>query len=186
MILGLDISTSCTGASLLSKDGELLHTMAIKPAGDDMFQKANSFRIQLSQWLRQCKITKQHISAVYIEENLQGFRPGLSSAGTLLTLARFNGVASYIVFLELGIVPEYINVTTARKLVSLKIDRSRDTKEQVLEWATAKFGYTPTSRAVKTGKKKGQMVIETHHFDIADSIVIAVAGLEQRKSADVN
>ena len=121
MILGLDISTSCTGASLISKEGLLLHVVAIKPAGDDMFQKANSFRVQLSQWLRQCKISKSEIESVYIEENLQGFRPGLSSAGTLLTLARFNGVASYIVMLDLGVVPEYINVTAARKLASLKI-----------------------------------------------------------------
>ena len=185
MILGLDISTSCTGACLISSDGLLLHTAAIKPAGDDMFQKANSFRVQLAQWLRQCKISKSEIESVYIEENLQGFRPGLSSAGTLLTLARFNGVASYIVMLDLGVVPEYINVTAARKLASLKIDRARDTKEQVLEWAVQRFGYVPTKRVVKAGKSKGQSVIETHHFDIADSIVVAVAGLEQRKCADV-
>ena len=36
------------------------------------------------------------IEKIFIEENLQAFRPGFSSAKTLMTLARFNGIVSYI------------------------------------------------------------------------------------------
>ena len=40
------------------------------------------------------------IQKIFIEENLQAFRPGFSSAKTLLTLARFNGIVSYLSQLE--------------------------------------------------------------------------------------
>ena len=55
------------------------------------------------------------IERVFIEQSLQAFRPGLSSAKTLLTLASFNGIVSYICQDQLGIKPEYIGASTARK-----------------------------------------------------------------------
>jgi len=186
MILGLDISTSCTGAALISNEGKLLHVTGIKPEGDDMFEKAVSFRIKLNAWLSTVKVSPREITSIYVEESLQGFRPGLSSAGTLLTLARFNGVASFISMLDLGIKPEYINVTTARKLVNLKIQRTLDTKQQVLDWAVTNHSLAPTTRVVKSGKNKGESVIESHYYDIADAIVVAMAGFEQRRGKIVD
>ena len=60
---------------------------------------------------------------MFIEENLQAFRPGLSSAKTLLTLARFNGIVGYLAQQEFFCEPIYINVNVARKSVGLKIIR---------------------------------------------------------------
>ena len=62
---------------------------------------------------------------VFIEENLQSFRSGFSSAQTLSTLARFNGMVSQVCYSEFGIIPEYINVNSARKNLGIKIISKR-------------------------------------------------------------
>jgi len=179
MILGLDISTSCTGWCVLKEDGSLQKMGYIALSGDkNIFKKAQKVRQKLSSLnIEYC------IEKVFIEENLQAFRPGLSSAKTLLTLARFNGIVSYISQLEFYSPPEFINVNSARKSLSIKVKRSKEcgisTKDQVLDWVTGEVGskYTWPTRVMKSGKRKGQTVLESGCFDMADAYVIARAGL---------
>ena len=40
-------------------------------------------------------LSKNKVDSIYIEENLQSFRAGFSSARTLSTLSRFNGMVSF-------------------------------------------------------------------------------------------
>lgn len=48
--------------------------------------------------LRDLSVRRSYIiEKVYIEQSLQAFRPGFSSAKTILTLAKFNGIVSYLV-----------------------------------------------------------------------------------------
>jgi Holliday junction resolvasome RuvABC endonuclease subunit len=179
MILGLDVSTSCTGWCVLGEDGSLVKMGFIGLSKDkNIFKKAQKVRQKLSE------INIEYgIERVFVEENLQAFRPGLSSAKTLLTLARFNGIVSYISQLEFYSPPEFINVNSARKNLSIKIKRSKDcgktTKDQVLEWVTGEIGsgYLWPTKTMKSGKRKGQTVLETGCFDMADAYVIARAGL---------
>jgi hypothetical protein len=134
---------------------------------------------------------RYNITHVFIEENLQAFRPGLSSAKTLLTLARFNGVVSYICSQVFDSPPIFLNVNAARKSVGLKIIRKskggKETKHQVIEWVTSALErqgishHWPT-RILKSGPRRGQQELDRGCFDMADAYVIATAGLKDVSS----
>ena len=179
MILGLDVSTSCTGWCILNNDGMMLDMGYVSLAKlSGIFEKAKAVEDEL------CKLyVKYDISSVFIEENLQAFRPGLSSAKTLLTLARFNGVISYISFMTFEYEPTYINVNTARKKLGIKLIRKKNggknTKDQIVDWVDSELdSYSWPTKILKSGKRKGQEVLEIGCYDMADAYVIAHAGLE--------
>ena len=95
-LLGLDISTSCTGWCVLDTE---------QPPGQQKVDfgyilisaEKGSYRKAQKVLRTLVDLSKKHkIQHVYIEENLQTFRTGLSSAKTLATLARFNGIVSYL------------------------------------------------------------------------------------------
>ena len=109
--LGLDVSTSCIGWCVLGPEGRLTALGYIPLSKiEGLYQKAQKASDELSTLHLRYDITE-----VFIEENLQAFRPGLSSAKTLLTLARFNGIVGYIAHQQFGFEPKYINVNAARK-----------------------------------------------------------------------
>ena len=66
----------------------------------------------------------------------------MSSARTLMQLAKFNGIVSNIAYRLTNIKPVYINVNTARKTLQIKIDKtiSVDKKEQIVEWVNNDLG----------------------------------------------
>jgi Holliday junction resolvasome RuvABC endonuclease subunit len=90
MILGLDISTSITGATVLDKSGNMLYNESWDTRNKNKFptlyQKANFVKNNLTEIKHQFNIEK-----IVIEQSLQSFRSGFSSAKTLSTLSRFNG-----------------------------------------------------------------------------------------------
>lgn len=178
--IGLDVSTSCTGWCVVGPGGGLIEIGYIPLSSKkSLYQKAQEVRHVLSELH-----IRHNIEKVYIEENLQAFRPGLSSAKTLLTLARFNGIVAYVSQQEFFIAPEYINVNAARKSVGLKIISKRKggapTKEQVMEWVTLQLkdsAHQWPTKVLKSGPRKGTRILEPGCFDAADAYVIARAGL---------
>ena len=67
MILGLDISTSITGATILDKDGNIVENVAWDMRKyKNFFEKAEYVYIQL-------KAIKHPIDKIYIEQSLQSF-----------------------------------------------------------------------------------------------------------------
>ena len=180
-LLGLDISTSCTGYSILSPDGTLLHQGCVRfKQKQDHFCRVSELRdIILSHHDR------WNIENIFIEQNFQVFRSGFSSAKTLTTLTRFNGMVSYSLFESLGIVPKYINVNSARKGLGIKIIREKEcgksTKEQVLKWASDQLAdseYSWPTKTLKSGPRKGEIISDPSCYDIADAYVMARAGIE--------
>lgn len=182
MLLGLDISTSSTGWCLLNFDGTLVD-IGYVPLGKikDVFKKAQCVReiiVDLS--------STHNITKVAVEENLQAFRPGFSSAKTLMSLARFNGIISYICARDLDINPEFINVNIARKLLGLKINRAieKTTKDQVLDWVSTQLsdtGFEWPVKKLKNGPRKGMIVLDKGCYDMSDAYVIARAFIEMNK-----
>ena len=87
MILGLDVSTSSTGWAVLDSQGNLIEmgSFALDKL-EGLFSKADA----VNRGLIDLRSRFPEIAVVSIEEPLQGFRRGLSSASTLLTLGRFN------------------------------------------------------------------------------------------------
>ena len=173
MILGLDISTSCTGWCLLNTDGTFNSAGYIPLASYKcMFRKAEEAE----------RAIQNSISKIGIEQNLQSFRSGFSSAKTLSTLSRFNGIISYIVFKKTGIFPEFINVNSARKHAGIKVIRKSNggahVKEQIFEWAQKELKdseYIWPEKILKSGPRKGQKIVHPGCYDISDAFVIAVA-----------
>jgi len=187
MILGLDISTSCTGYCVFNMTGELVDMGAIKLSGKkDLFEKANQVKQELLKI-----IVKFPISKICIEENLQAFRPGFSSAKTLLTLARFNGIISYISKEVFEISPDFINVNVARKSVGLKIKRTSvcgvSTKDQVLEWVKEEIDKNGQTfkwplKIMKSGPRKGMSVLDASCYDMADAYVLCASWMKNNKN----
>tara|TARA_R100000008_G_scaffold82123_1_gene66033 strand:- start:581 stop:1123 length:543 start_codon:yes stop_codon:yes gene_type:complete len=168
MILGLDVSTSITGATLLDDNGNIILCEAWdtrnKNRYEDLFAKADQIRFQL--W----KMGQYHnIEKIYIEQSLQSFRSGFSSAQTLSTLSRFNGIVSWLCYRTLKIKPEYIAATSARKTCGIKVAKGKKAKEVVLKYLLDNEQSFSIEYTKHGNPKPGS-------YDQADSIVIARAG----------
>jgi Holliday junction resolvasome RuvABC endonuclease subunit len=174
MILALDISTSCTGWCVFDENGyrDIGYINLSKHKG--MYEKASRVKTELLNLM-----IKHPYDKVIVEENLQAFRPGLSSAKTLMTLAQFNGVVRWICHSDLNANVDSINVNTARKTVGLKVDRKskKKTKDQVWEWVktindadNSKIEWP--MKTLKSGPNKGKIRLCNEAYDMADAYVI--------------
>jgi len=187
LALGLDISTSCTGWCLIECDEDSVVSMSIGALRLDnlesTFKKANAVRDFF------LSIKSKKPDKIFIEENLQSFSSGLSSAQTLVTLARFNGIVSYISEDILEVSPAFINVNTARNSLGLKTVKESISgiplKEQVHMWVKSdldrrKIEVLWPTKCLKSGPRKGQTILDSSAFDMSDAYVIALAGISSK------
>jgi len=181
MILGLDISTSITGIAVVA-DGQLVyydsidlrkHTGMFKKAREmkekimdlfEMYQCDNNFTIGIGA-------SEYPIEHIFIEQPFTFFKSGGSSAKTMATLQRFNGIVSWMIYELFEIEPQYVGASQARKLCGIKVPRGQKAKQVVLEH------LLETEKAFKIehtvhGNPKPES------FDRADAIIIAKAGNE--------
>jgi hypothetical protein len=181
--IGLDISTSIIGICIFKNKAfeKLIHVDLTKEKC--MFQKAKIFETEFFEnVLRAIDKTfiTNKIDQIYIEDTLQSFARGLSSARTLMQLSRFNGIVSNIVFRMTRIKPVFINVNTARKSLDIKLDKNsvKSKKEQIVEWVNEDLcGYNWSTKIISRGKNKGLVKFENFCYDIADAYVICKAGI---------
>jgi Holliday junction resolvasome RuvABC endonuclease subunit len=163
--LGCDISTSCSGFTILDKDGNIIYNDAIDTKKyKTIFEKAQTIQNHLINLKREYKIKK-----IYIEKSLQSFRSGFSSAKTLSTLSAFNGIVSWMCYDIFSIEPQYLAATSARKLCGIKIPKGQKAKPLVINYLLeneSKFSIEYT----RFGNPKPK------YYDMADSIIIARAG----------
>jgi Holliday junction resolvasome RuvABC endonuclease subunit len=167
MILGLDVSTSITGYTLIDGDKIVLNGVWDTRKYKDFFEKVKHVKAGLEEIYEQYG---EQIGAVYIEQSLQTFRSGFSSAKTLSTLSRFNGIVSWLVFDQYKTTPEYLAATSARKLCGIKVPRGQKAKAVVL-----KFLLDNEPSFVIDYTRNGNPKPES--YDKADSMVIAKAGV---------
>lgn len=170
MYLGLDISTSCTGYAILRADGTIrkLDAWDFKNPKKfpDFFSKARFIK-------REIRLLQQHyeLEHIFIEPALTSFARGKSSATTISTLLKFNGIVSWLCEDETGITPEFIPASTARKKVGIKIPKGEKAKKCVMDFL------------LQNEQQFANMVTFTPQgnpspkfFDMADALVIARAG----------
>ena len=171
LYLGLDISTSIVGISVIDKDLKLIEMNHIDLRKTKcIFEKAKKVEEVLENIFEYYTI-----SAVAIEDTLQSFSRGLSSARTLMQLSRFNGIVSNISYRLSGLIPEYINVNTCRKILKIKIDKNSDIdkKEQLVNWVDEDLkGYKWPKRTILRGKAKGLIKLEKFCYDMADAYIV--------------
>jgi Holliday junction resolvasome RuvABC endonuclease subunit len=175
MILGIDISTSCTGFCVLNSEGKAIHFSCVELSKEKNFnKKVENVRIKISNILKDYEIQD-----IVVEESLQSFRRGLSSAATLFKLAKFNGIIQWLCYDNFQMITTAINVNTARKLNNIKVNKKLDKsiKDQVLDVVKEHVGdsFSFPMKTLKSGPRKGQTVTDKTSYDMADAFVIARA-----------
>ena len=164
--VGFDISTNCTGYSVIDENRELLDYGFIDTSkGITFLDKADIFASSISG----LKIHVGDKTRVAIEDVLSKFAGGRSTAKTIIALARFNGIASYILRTFFDDPPVHINVLRARNLAECKVPKNINSKEFVLSKAMEWYPQ------IQWPKMKTKDKLANSCFDIADSIIIARA-----------
>ena len=171
MILGLDISTTMVGVAIINPTSrELVHV-----EGWDLSKLGSSFeKAELVGASLYGLRGDYNIEHVFIETALKRFVPGKSRADTIIKLAKFNGVVSWLCYECFEMSPTYINVNTARSLYGLSFPRGTKgpkRKKMVIEAVIEKEKTSFKYEMARGGKnyKKGT-------DDRADAVVIARAG----------
>lgn len=172
MFLGLDISTSVVGWSIVDLQGSLVDYGYIDfnekklKLETNLFLKLDYFNKTFNDVLEKYK---DKITSWAIEEAAMKFSSGMSSAQTIFTLASFNFGVAYSVYKTLNKEPIYINVNTARKKFGIKIPRDLDKskkKAYVLESCINRYANFKVEKNKKDNYKK-------QFFDVSDSIVMS-------------
>ena len=171
MILGLDISTTMIGVAVIDEEASrVIHSTGWDLSKiDSVYTKYETVGAELHE-LR----INYDITDVFIETALKRFIPGKSRTDTLIKLAKFNGVISWLCFETWGKEPTFINVNTARSLYGLSFPRSTkgpQRKKMVIE-AVIEKEKTDFSYEMARGGKNYKRGTD----DKADAIVIARAG----------
>ena len=168
MILGLDISTAIVGVALIDERELILSEHWDISKADTLFQKAELIGSELWQ------LRDHGVEHVYIETALKKFIPGRSRADTIMKLAKFNGIVSWMCYDTFGLEPTYLNVNSARSLYGLSFPRGTKgpkRKKMVIEAVIEK-----EKTAFKYEMARGGRNYKKGTDDRADAIVIARAG----------
>lgn len=176
--LAFDISTTCTGVSLMDEQGQLLEMSHIKldtPKDIDpeerYLYKADLFKSYIQRY------KSQGITSIYIEDPLAGS----NNVFTANMLIRYNGICSYLLYQELGIRPEFMSVHNVRKHLCpelIKIDKKgnqtlsflKDTDKKLYIWEKINKWYPGLEWLMD---KKGGLKKE--NFDMSDAVAINAA-----------
>jgi len=165
MILGLDISTSITGYTVLDHGGSILVCDHI-----DLRKEKNFFKkIQIVRKCLEDLEGEYPIEQVYIEQSLQSFRSGFSSAQTLSLLSKINGIVSWLCYNMFYGEPKYLAATSARKLCGIKIPRGQKAKAVSLQFVVDNVPNFEVQYTKHGNPRPG-------YADRSDSYVIAKAG----------
>ena len=162
MILGLDVSTSIVGATILDGDKIVLCEAWNLKKLTSIFEKAEFIKNKIGS-------LSPGIKHVFVEQPFTFFRSGGSSAKTMAKLQSFNGIVSWMCYDLLKLTPEYLTASQARKSCGIHIPRGINAKKAVIDF----------------------LLTSDHNFDIkytrygnpapgendrADSFVVAKAG----------
>jgi Holliday junction resolvasome RuvABC endonuclease subunit len=179
VVLGLDVSTSKIGLSIMDYNNNLISCQVIKlNSKDSLFKRCIELENILSKINGINYINnnnKLYIKEVFIESPFMMFSGGKTTAMTMAKLQRFNGMVSYMVRREIGIEPVMIAANKARGLVGLKLKRGDNTKLKVIEWVQNEYPKDFIVEYTRHGNPKPGT------DDKADSVVIAKAGLLMEK-----
>ena len=124
--------------------------------------------------------SKYPIEHIYIEQPFTFFNSGGSSAKTMATLQKFNGIVSWFLYEIFEMQPNYVLAQSARKTVGIKVPRGEKAKAVVLKYL---LDTEPAFNVEYT--KQGNPKPES--YDRADAIIVAKAGYiieQERENAD--
>ncbi len=149
-LLGLDISTFCTGFSIWNLSENKFETAGHIPLKNvkDLHSRVDA----VSKVLDELNDNTNKITEIVIEDIITKFISGKSNIKTIITLASFNAIIQRKAYEMLGKAPTMMNVIRARNLAQCKVPRGTNSKNFILRREFAKEA-----------------------FDIADAIVVTRA-----------
>ena len=181
MILGLDVSTSVIGYTILDEEAKIIECEAWdlrnKRYYPDLYSKACHVKNKLLD------IRASHnIEHIYIEEPFVFFRAGGSTAKTMAKLQAFNGIVSWLCYELFDMSPVHVSPARARKLNGIKVSRGQKAKEVVLNYLLE----NEESFTIEYTNKGNPKPVS---YDRADSLIVAKAcyfllGDDQNDSKD--
>ena len=167
-ILGLAISSSKIGIALLDKEKIIISDVLKFKSNISLEERAEIFEQRMRQ------INKQHVVYdVFVEQPAMMFKGGKTTAFTMATLQRFNGMCCYIVNIVFDMEAELINPNSARSTLGIKVPRgipAKDKKNFIVERMSEKFGEQFTYNMTRHGNP------QPGTDDRADALVVALAG----------
>ena len=170
VVLGLDISTSKIGICIMDYKFNLLETALLKlNTKEELEERCLNLETHINN-------SNYNIKDVYIESAFIAFSGGKTSAVTMSKLQRFNGMVCFMLRKLFGYNALALSPAKARGLVHLKIKRGENTKLKVIEHVEKAFPNDFKYDLTRHGNPKPGT------DDRADAIVIAWAGLNQRKT----
>ena len=121
MILGVDVSTSITGFAIVA-DNQLLYYDSIDLRKfKNVFDKSIAIKEKILDLYEMYQLNNDDsptwgdsdypIQHIYVEQPFTFFNSGGSSAKTMATLQKFNGIVSWILYEIFEIKPEFTNGT---------------------------------------------------------------------------
>ena len=175
MLLAIDISTTITGFCVFDENGKPTHISNVDMTKvSDFFEKVSLIK----RHLYDLKFSL-NIKQVAIEESLQAFRSGSSSAKTLFKLSKFNGIIQWICHNDLEVPVSSLNVNSARKLAGIKVSRGSivSTKDQILNQVISETGelFDWPTKILKSGPRRGFEIYDKCCYDMADAYVVGKA-----------
>ena len=185
MILGVDVSTSITGFAIVA-DGKLVYYDSVDLRKyKNVFEKGAILKEKILDLYEayQCNNEDNYtgdaefpIEHIYIEQPFTFFNSGGSSAKTMATLQKFNGIVSWFIYEMFEMQPKYVLAQSARKTVGIKVPRGQKAKQVVLKFL---LDTEPAFHIEYTNKGNPK----PESYDRADAIIVAMAGhiLEQER-----
>lgn len=171
MILGLDISTTCTGWALMDTEDNIVDSGYIK-LKEKSTEKSSLF-IRLDRLIERLEELLPQASEVCIEEPLSRFKAGASQAKTIIMLNSFNSMVQYYLWKK-NIPFTVTPASTIRKSNGFKKEKGADIKKSVLDFVLDKF---PEHSVEYTSYGN----IRQECYDEADAILVARAGICMKK-----
>tara|TARA_Y100000034_G_scaffold21646_1_gene24946 strand:- start:6102 stop:6632 length:531 start_codon:yes stop_codon:yes gene_type:complete len=166
--LGLDISSSKIGIALLDGDDIVISEVLKLKSNQTLEERATQFEKCMRE------IEKHHVVFdIFVEQPAMMFKGGKTTAHTMATLQRFNGICCYILYKVFDMEAELVNPNSARSVLGIKVPRKIPTKEKkryIIEHISDRFGGQFTYSLTHKGNP------QPGTDDKADALVVALAG----------
>lgn len=182
-IIGLDISTTTIGITIMNESGQLVNMTYIKPPKTSVKNGEVSIYDKVEYTVQQIKeLAEQYnIKYIFIEEPLKNG----NNVNTTVLLAKFNFMVAMKMRDEYKVTPIHITVHDVRKYYFPEYVSTKKVKGEIKE--TLSFPknvdkkiliYNKVSNEIKYDwlmNKKGEIAEE--NYDMTDSYIIAKVGL---------
>ena len=168
-ILGLDVSTFCTGFSIWDLEKDKLYKSGFIP-----LKNLNSWLDKVDEVcyiLEEIKKNTNKITYIAIEDILQKFIAGKSNIKTIITLAGFNYVIQRKCYEIYNITPVLYNVLRARNLADCSVPRGVKSKNFILRRVCELHPEIKNELPLMKTKPE----FDKMAFDVADAIVVGRA-----------